>query len=160
MVRTIIMLFALASVMIAGFAPPPNSLLVRPATAPPLVRMQNEVSGWSPPKDLGPLGNLDRLFPTDVQLTDVDGDDIVLRGKGGATVEYYVGRKGRMRAARLKISGNSLQISGQIKKPVPLFSLIGFNLEEFVTDVCTPQDPADLDKAMALVGQGPSREIV
>ena len=114
---------------------------------------------WSPPKDLGPLGDLDRLYPSDVQFYDVDGDEITLRSKGGRTVEYWVGGKGRMRAARLRKDGDSIQISGEIKKPVPLFSLIGFNLEESVTDVATPKDPADVDKAMALV-QSPSREVV
>ena len=153
------------SVMIAGFAPPAMSNLafVPPAvsnSALPLaaratvVRMQGSVEGWTPPKDLGPLGDLDRLYPSDVQFTDSEGDEITLRGKGGTKIEYYSNGKGRMRSASLKVNGNALQISGIIKKPVPIFSLIGFNLEEFVTDVTIPKDPADLDKAMALVGRG------
>jgi hypothetical protein len=143
------------AVMLAGFVPP-ASRLAWPVGGHATVRMQEM---WTPPKDLGPLGDLDRLFPNDVQFNDIEGDEITLRGKGGNKVEYYSNGKGRMRSASLRVEGNTLQISGVVKKPVPVFSLIGFNLEEFVTDAATPKDPADLDRAMALVG-GKPREIV
>lgn len=149
-------MLALAAMIGVGFMPPPMSKLARPVAVHTTVRMEEM---WTPPKDLGPLGDLDRLFPNDVQFKDVEGDEITLRGNGGNKVEYYSNGKGRMRSAKLRLDGNSLQISGEIKKPVPIFSLIGFNLAEFVTDVATPRDPADLDKAMALVAGRP-REVV
>jgi len=150
-------MLTLVSVMIASFAPPSGSLLMRASAVPHVAVRMEEM--WTPPKDLGPLPDLDRLFPTDVQFFDVDGEELTFRGKGGRTVEYWVNKKGRMREARIKQDGNSLQISGSIRKPVPLFSLIGFNLEDFVTDVATPKDPADVDKVMALVTPT-SREVV
>lgn len=47
-------------------------------------------------------------------------------------------------------TGNTLEITGTIKKGTPL-SFLGFNLEDTVTEGTTPSDPADADKAMGLV---------
>lgn len=151
----------LVSAILAGFVPG-FVLLQRDArhvllTQDNSVRMQDM---WVPPKDLGPLPDLRGLFPSDVQFLDVDGEELTFRSnENGATVQYWVNGKGRMRSASIREVDGSLQISGTIKKPVPLFSLIGFNLEDFVTDVATPKDPAVMKQAMALVGRAP-REVV
>ena len=47
-------------------------------------------------------------------------------------------------------SGNALQFTGKETKGTPL-SMLGFNLEDTITVGATPADPADVDKAMALV---------
>eukprot|EP00966_Prymnesium_polylepis_P306729 7087923-Prymnesium_polylepis.1 len=117
------MLVALA-VMVAGFMPPPMSGLTRPMAVHTIVMEEM----WTPPKDLGPLPDLGGLYASDVQFMDVEGDEITLRGKGGGVVEFWNNGKGRMRSAKLRLSGNSIQISGEIKKPVPIFSMIGFNM--------------------------------
>ena len=42
------------------------------------------------------------------------------------------------------------RITGTVKSSTPL-SLLGFNLEDIVTEGTTPADPADLEKAIALL---------
>ena len=147
----------LVSAILTGFVPGFVQLQRSSAAAHKSVRMQDM---WVPPKDLGPLPDLKGLFPSDVQFLDVDGEELTFRSnENGATVQYWVNGKGRMRSASIREVDGSLQISGTIKKPVPLFSLIGFNLEDFVTDVATPKEPAVLKQGMALVGSAP-REVV
>ena len=153
------MAFIVVSSMMAGFVPtrsPLQPMQCNPALARTSVRMQDM---WVPPKDLGPLPDLRGLFPSDVQFRDVDGEELTFRSNENGTVNYWVNGKGRMRSASIIVVSGSLHISGTIKKPVPLFTLIGFNHEDFVTDVATPKDFAVLKQAMALVGSAP-REVV
>ena len=67
-----------------------------------------------------------------------------------AQVDYYVGKSLKLEGAVLVQNGNSLQVTGTIKKGTPL-SFLGFNLEETQTDQMTPSDPEDVAKAMALL---------
>jgi len=90
-----------------------------------------------------------QLFPDDVQFKDVDGDTVTLRGVRGK-VDFYVNGKLTLSSARMQRTGNTLEITGTIKKGTPL-SFLGFNLEDTVTEGTTPSDPADADKAMGLV---------
>jgi hypothetical protein len=92
-----------------------------------------------------------QLFPSDVQFTDVDGDTVTLRPAGGTRVDFYVGSKLMMRNAGLVRNGNTLEITGKQRKDFGGIVLLGFELEEIVTEGTTPRDPTDLDKAMALV---------
>jgi hypothetical protein len=91
-----------------------------------------------------------KLYPSDVQFTDVDGDLITLREAANNKVNMYVGNKLVFEQATLKRNGNTLEVTGTVKKGTPL-SFIGFNLEEKQTEGTTPKNPEDLDKAMALV---------
>ena len=93
-----------------------------------------------------------KLGPRDVVFTDKDGDEVVLQPNAGGTVDFWVGNKLVLEKARLERNGDSLEITGTIKKGTPL-SMLGFNLEEIATEGTTPRDPDDVDKAMALVGQ-------
>jgi hypothetical protein len=65
-------------------------------------------------------------------------------------VDFYVNGKLRLSKAVLARNGNMLEITGTITKGTP-FSIIGFNLEDVVTEGTQPRDPADCDKAMAVV---------
>ena len=90
------------------------------------------------------------LYPTDVEFTDVDGDSVVIRPTTGKKVDFFVNRKLRLKNAVLVKNGNMLEITGTITKGTP-FSMIGFNLEDIVTEGTTPRDPADCDKAMECI---------
>jgi len=103
--------------------------------------------------DLGGLfggGDDFQLLPSDVEFTDVDGDAVVLRKRSGGRVDFYVNRKIQLSEARVLVKGNSLEITGTVKKGTPL-SLLGFNIEEVVTEGTTPRDPEVLEKVTALV---------
>ena len=91
-----------------------------------------------------------KLSPLDVRFTDVDGDVVTLRPNGGSAVDFYVGNDLRLEKARMVENGGTLEITGKVKKSTPL-SMIGFNLEEITTEGVTPRDPADVERAMALV---------
>ena len=121
-----------------------------------------------------------KLFPDDVQFVDTDGETVTirpvvrtqglerwtslrtrtlcssptidpLRGQPGMKkVDFYVNGKLRLSKAVLARNGNMLEITGTITKGTP-FSIIGFNLEDVVTEGTQPRDPADCDKAMAVV---------
>mgnify|MGYP006879435106 CR=1 FL=1 len=67
--------------------------------------------------------------------------------KGRAAVEAF---DLRLEKARMVENGGTLEITGKVKKSTPL-SMIGFNLEEITTEGVTPRDPADVERAMALV---------
>ena len=86
-----------------------------------------------------------RLFPDDVQFTDVDGDEVVLRPKLGK-VDFYVNKKLRMENCRIAINGDTIEISGTMQKGTPL-SFLGFNIVETVTEGAKPRDPAALELA-------------
>ncbi len=83
-------------------------------------------------------------------VVDKDGDEVTFQPSFSGTVDFYVGSKLMLEGARLVQNGDSLEITGKIKKGTPL-SMFGFNLEEIMTEATTPRDPADLDRAMALV---------
>ena len=102
------------------------------------------------PNPFGGGGDDDfRLYPDDFEFKDVDGDMVVLRvARGSLQVDYYVNRKLRISKANLVKNGNMLEISGRIQKPT---GFMNFALEEYVTEGTTPADPADVDRAMALV---------
>ena len=68
----------------------------------------------------------------------------------GGKVDYYVGKSLKLQNAVLTESNGMLQVTGIVKKGTPL-SLLGFNLEDVVTEATTPKDPEDCEKAMALV---------
>eukprot|EP00320_Phaeocystis_rex_P019904 CAMPEP_0119058880 /NCGR_PEP_ID=MMETSP1178-20130426/3131_1 /TAXON_ID=33656 /ORGANISM="unid sp, Strain CCMP2000" /LENGTH=157 /DNA_ID=CAMNT_0007039867 /DNA_START=38 /DNA_END=511 /DNA_ORIENTATION=+ len=91
------------------------------------------------------------LRPGDLQFRDVDGELVTLRSNYGK-VDLFVDSKLRLSNARLIRNGDMLEISGEITKGTPL-GLLGFNLKDYVTEGVTPADPADADRAMALVGQ-------
>ena len=65
-------------------------------------------------------------------------------------MDFYVGGKLKLESAVMVRNGNALQFTGKETKGTPL-SMLGFNLEETITVGATPRDPADVDKAMALV---------
>lgn len=90
------------------------------------------------------------IGPKDVTFTDVDGDVVTLQPNSGGTVDFYVGKKLMLEKAKMARNGDSLEITGTIKKGTPL-SMLGFNLEEVTTEGTTPRDPDDVEKAMALV---------
>ena len=103
--------------------------------------------------DSYPFGGGDgdfRLFPDDVSFTDRDGDQVVLRKTIGNRVDFYVNKKMRLSGARMVRNGDTLEVTGTIKKGTPL-SFLGFNLEDVVTEGCVPSDAAACDAAMALV---------
>ena len=102
-----------------------------------------------PSFDFGGGGDF-RRFPDDVSFMDSDGDEVTLRKTSGSRIDFYVGTKIRLSDAAMVRKGNTLEITGKIKKGTPL-SLLGFNLEDFVTEGVTPRDPAECDKAMALI---------
>ena len=89
-----------------------------------------------------------QLFPDDVEFTDADGDNIVLRPKLGR-VDFFVNKKLRMGSCMLVVNGNTIELTGTMKKGTPL-SFIGFDLEETVTEATTPRDPAALEAAAKL----------
>jgi hypothetical protein len=87
--------------------------------------------------------------PGDVSFIDTDGEQVTLRKVGGK-VDFYVGGKLKLESAVMVRNGNALQLSGKETKGTPL-SMLGFNLEDTITVGATPANPADVDKAMALV---------
>ena len=89
------------------------------------------------------------LYPSDVQFQDIDGDVITLREARGK-VDFYVGNQVKLSGARLRRNGNTIEITGTVKKGTPL-SFLGFNLEDVITEGVTPVNAADCDAAMALV---------
>lgn len=136
---------------------PATGSAARPRSKPAAAQMMEPPKLPELPKlglpDLGGIfggGDDFQLFPSDVEFTDVDGDVVVLRGKSGTSVDFYVNRKLLLSNARLKRTGNGLEITGTVKKGTPL-SWLGFNVEEVVTEGTTPRDPEVLDKAMALM---------
>ena len=105
-----------------------------------------------PPVAIGSFfGGGFEALPNDVQFKDVDGDLVTLRPKFGAkAVDFYVGGSLKLSDAKVVQEGNTLKLTGKETKGTPL-SLLGFNLEETVTEATTPSNPADIEKAMALV---------
>ena len=100
---------------------------------------------------MGPITKLACSPDTQVQFKDVDGDLVTLRPKyGSASVDYFVGSTLKLSNAKLVQKGNMLEITGKEMKGTPL-SMLGFNLEETVTEGTTPASPEDLERAMALV---------
>ena len=91
-----------------------------------------------------------QLIPSDVQFKDVDGDTITFRGRGQSKVDYYNGSKLMLKKAVLEVKGTNLLVTGTVQKSTPL-SLLGFNLEDTITEQITPVDPDDLVKASALI---------
>ena len=63
---------------------------------------------------------------------------------------YNVGSTLKLSNAKLVQKGNMLEITGKEMKGTPL-SMLGFNIEETVTEGTTPASPEDLERAMALV---------
>lgn len=150
----------MTSVLLAAFVPPPSMQARSVCKQSASVAMQFEMPKM-PKLDLGGIefesfgdkwdgpGDL-QLIPSDVQFKDVDGDTITLRKVRNGKIDYYVGKTLKLSGAVLTTSGNSIQVTGTIKKGTPL-SFIGFNLEETITDQMTPADPEDLAAAQALI---------
>ena len=108
------------------------------------------------PKAIGALfgGPEFRLFPSDVQFTDVDGDDVVIRPvPGGTRIDLYVNKKLKFEKATMtkSASGDMLEIQGSVKQGFAFLGALGFQLEDIVVEGVKPRDPADVEKAMALV---------
>ena len=81
------------------------------------------IGGFKLP-DLPSFGGGDddfRLFPSDVEFTDVDGDVVVLRPKGGK-IDFFVNRKLRISNANLVKNGNMLEITGRVEKKTGFLS--------------------------------------
>jgi len=131
-------------------------VLALAAFAPPLsvVRPAPNVARASTPVALGGLfgGEEFRLFPSDVQFMDVDGDDVVLRPTGGK-VDLFVNKKEVLSGAvmTLNADGKTLEVKGTVKKGFGGIVLPGFALEEIVVEGVVPRDPADLEAAKALI---------
>ena len=139
-----------------AFAPPASRVAVKasvPRAPAPLA-----LGGFEMPK-LPELpnpfggGNDFQLFPSDVQFTDRDGDVVVLRPVQAGKVDFYVNKSLKLQGATLQKSadGQMLEITGKIQTPFAFLGALGFKLEDIVTEGTVPQDPEDLDKAMALV---------
>ena len=109
--------------------------------------------GFELPKfELPSFGGGDfRLFPDDVEFTDVDGDYVVVRKASGGTVDLYVNKKLKFEGARMNSNGNMLEVTGSVKQGFAFLGALGFQLEDIVTEGVQPTNPADLEKAMALV---------
>jgi hypothetical protein len=92
-----------------------------------------------------------QLFPSDVEFKDVDGDYIVLRKAAGGKIDLYVNKKLKFEGARMVVNGNTLEVTGSVKQGFAFLGALGFQLEDIVTEGVTPANPADLEKAAALV---------
>lgn len=138
----------------AAFAPPSRVALgvshASVTRAPPAVAIELPFIGKIDLPSFGGGGDF-KLFPSDVQFTDVDGDVVTLRPISGTKVDFYSNGNLVISGAGLVRNGNTLEISGKIRKGFGGIVLPGFELEDNVTEGTTPRDPADLDKAMALV---------
>ena len=138
-------------IAVATFTPPVPQVSARSVV--PRAGSPVAIGGFKMPEmpsmpDFGGGGNEKlQLFPDDVQFTDVDGDTVTIRPLGGKKVDFFVNGKIRLSKAILVQNGNMLEITGTITKGTP-FSIIGFNLEDIVTEGTTPKDPADVEKAM------------
>lgn len=103
---------------------------------------------------LAPPPRLTSLQADDLQFTDVDGDTVTLRPlRGSSMVEMYVNGELRIPRATVTRTGNTLEFTGKVKRPVvPLVPLLNtFALEEIVTEGATPSNPVDLERAMAFL---------
>jgi hypothetical protein len=142
----------LALTLCAAFVPSPLrgsghlAVASSPARSLPLVAIGNFKMPEMP--SFGGGGDDFKLFPSDVQFTDVDGDTVTIRPLGASKIDFYVNGKLRLSKAVLAKNGNMLEITGTITKGTP-FSIIGFNLEDVITEGTQPRDPADCDKAVA-----------
>merc|ERR1719331_1485741 len=115
----------------------------------PRARAPQAMAGFELPSFFG--GESFQLFPSDVEFTDVDGDYIVLRKALGGKVDLYVNKKLKFEGARMVVNGNTLEITGRVKQGFAFLGALGFQLEDIVTEGVTPANPADLEKAAALV---------
>ena len=153
------MALVLFSSGLQAFVPPPTQLAraSRHGTGASSVQMQFNMPkidlGGIEIESFGDKWNKDgglKLIPSDVQFKDVDGDTITFRGRGGSIVDYYKGSKLMLKKAVLEVKGANLLVTGTVQKSTPL-SMLGFNLEDTITEQITPADPDDLAKASALI---------
>ena len=102
-----------------------------------------------------PFGGDDgfQLYPSDVEFTDRDGDVVVLRPVQAGKIDFYVNKSLKLSGATLQkaADGTMLEITGKIQTPFAFLGVLGFNLEDIVTEGTVPNDPADVEKAMGLV---------
>ena len=148
----IMVLSVLVSLTLA-FAPPTTRLGHAPRHVSVRAPVAQAIGGFELPKfELPSFGGGDfRLFPDDVEFTDVDGDYVVVRKASGGTVDLYVNKKLKFEGARMSSNGNMLEITGSVKQGFAFLGALGFQLEDIVTEGVQPTNPADLEKAMALV---------
>ena len=71
----------------------------------------------------------------------------------GGKIDFYVNKSLKLSGATLQKSadGTMLEITGKIQTPFAFLGVLGFNLEDIVTEGTVPNDPADVEKAMGLV---------
>ena len=94
-----------------------------------------------------------QLFPSDLQFKDKDGDTVTLRPVKAGRVDFFVNGDLKLSEASLQKSGDGamLEITGTVSTDFPFLGLLGFKLEDVVTEGTVPTDSEDVDKAMALV---------
>ena len=156
------LLIAFVAMASAFMAPPTRTLQARATTMQSSSVVMELPFGIKLPKiDLGGIeiesfgdkwnaeGDL-KLIPSDVQFKDTDGDVVTLRKTRGGRVDFFVGKQFKMQGVLTEENG-TLMVTGKVTKGTPL-SLLGFNLEDVVTESMKPADPEDLAKATALIG--------
>ena len=132
-----------------AFTAPPSTRLALAAHGATRVSSLHAIGSFELPNPFG--GDNFQLFPSDVEFTDVDGDYVVLRKASGGKVDLWVNKKLKFEGARMAVRGNTLEITGSIKKGFPLLGALGFQLEDIVTEGVTPRNPMDVEKATSLL---------
>ena len=89
------------------------------------------------------------LSNADLSFTDTDGDSIALKKATGGRVDFYVNGKLKMEAAVVAAKGSSLELQGIDANDWKY--KFNANFKTYITDRLTPSDPADVEKALALV---------
>lgn len=80
---------------------------------------------------------------------DTDGDTISLKRTTSKRVDFYVNGQLKITAAALEQKGQSLELQGIDAQDWKYKFSPSF--KTYLTDLTTPADPADLEKAVALV---------